>query len=190
VSAAAILQAARAARVEVQVDGGDLLLKAPACPPDELLRELARNKAGIIRLLQRQERGAYPDNVALLTLSNLPAEWLGLSTLSSAEPAEGFSAARWQQILGDAARFVDEWGEQAVRLGWHVVDVFGVHVRAPSARYDGMGLVPMLRGGNVVALNANRATIRMPSGADLSYLRLPCQDAVPIWDIRASRQAR
>jgi hypothetical protein len=74
-------------------------------------------------------------------------------------------------------------GEEAAALQWGFLDVFGVHVRAPAARYDGMGLVPLIRGGEIVALEGRRATIRMPTGSELTYLKRPKQDAVAIWEL-------
>jgi DNA polymerase-1 len=52
VSAAAALEAARAAGVEIHLDGDDLVLEAPAPPPDEILDLLSRHKPDIVALLQ------------------------------------------------------------------------------------------------------------------------------------------
>ena len=75
----------------------------------------------------------------------------------------------WQQLL-DAARFLDRWGGEAARLGWSTLDLFGVHPTVPAARYAAMGLVPLIRGGEVISITESSATIRMRSGSELTYL--------------------
>ncbi len=123
--------------------------------------------------------------------SDVPAEWAkALAALSLAPPAEGFTPNEWHRIVDDAARFVEGWSAQATQHGWGILDVFGVHLRAPASRYDAMGLVPLIRGGEVVALNDRRATIRMPSGGELIYLRRPRKDAVPIWEVARAGAGR
>jgi hypothetical protein len=52
VSAAEALKAARAAGIELGLDGDDLLLEACAPPPAALLDLLSRDKAGIVALLR------------------------------------------------------------------------------------------------------------------------------------------
>ena len=51
-SAAEALQAAWIAGVEVTVNGKDLSLEATSRPPESVLTELSRNKAGIVALLR------------------------------------------------------------------------------------------------------------------------------------------
>jgi hypothetical protein len=51
-SAAGVLKAARAAGIELGLDGDDLLLAAAAPPPAALLDLLSRDKAGIVALLR------------------------------------------------------------------------------------------------------------------------------------------
>jgi hypothetical protein len=51
-NAAEALQAARAAGIQVKIDGADLLLKASAPPPASVLDGLAQHKAGVLALLQ------------------------------------------------------------------------------------------------------------------------------------------
>lgn len=64
-----------------------------------------------------------------------------------------------------------------------MLDVFGVHLRAPTARYDGMGLVPLLRGAEVVSIGTNHATVRQASGSCLTVLKRTLKDSVPIWQL-------
>ena len=56
-SAADALKAARAAGIEVGVDGDDLVLEASAPPPAAVLDLLSRHKAGIVALLRAGEDG-------------------------------------------------------------------------------------------------------------------------------------
>jgi hypothetical protein len=51
-SAAQTLKAARAAGIELDIDGDDLLWAAPEQPPTAVLDLLARHKTGIVRLLR------------------------------------------------------------------------------------------------------------------------------------------
>ena len=51
-SAAEVLQVAKAAGVRVNVDGEDLVLQAPAEPPPTVIEALTRHKADIVTLLR------------------------------------------------------------------------------------------------------------------------------------------
>jgi len=51
-SSAEALRAARAAGIQIEIDGDDLVLEAAARPPDELLAKLKQHKAEIVALLQ------------------------------------------------------------------------------------------------------------------------------------------
>src|ERR1700756_2932108 len=59
-SAAEALKAARAACIRVGIDGDDLVMEAPARPPDAVLAAIKHNKLKIIALLRAPER---PKNV-------------------------------------------------------------------------------------------------------------------------------
>jgi hypothetical protein len=104
------------------------------------------------------------------TSDHLPAEWHAiLDELKGSTPVKGFGDARWQSLIDDACSFLARWGEAAHLLGWTVLDLFGVHSVAPAARFDCVGLIPVLRGSSVVALTEASATIRGPSGSLLTY---------------------
>jgi hypothetical protein len=74
-------------------------------------------------------------------------------------------------VLSDAENFLSRWGAAAHALGWTALDLFGVHPTVPAARFDVMGLVLLICGGEVIALTASSATIRRRSGAVLTYRR-------------------
>ena len=72
----------------------------------------------------------------------------------------------------------------AAGFGWTASDVFGLHPDAPASRLDGMGLVPLIGGGEVIAINSDRAIIRTRGGSCLTYfLRRPRPTAVAAWDL-------
>ena len=85
--------------------------------------------------------------------------------------------------MDDRGRFLDRWGRVAADLGWSPLDVFGLHPRAPALRLDGMGLVALIGGGDVVAVTAISATIRSASGHELVYLRRISGEAVAAWEL-------
>jgi hypothetical protein len=80
-------------------------------------------------------------------IDGLPDEWQAiLNELKGATPVDGFCDARWPSLVDDAEVFLARWGEAAHLLGWTALDLFGVHPAAPAARFDVMGLLPLLRG--------------------------------------------
>jgi hypothetical protein len=97
---------------------------------------------------------------------------------------------RWQQAVEDGRRFLAQWGEQAVALGWIARDLFGLHEvpQTPHAsyrrlaRYDCTGLCWLLRGRGVVALTESTAAIRNPSGSITVYRRFSKPGLGPLGD--------
>jgi hypothetical protein len=81
-------------------------------------------------------------------------------------------------LLHDAARFLDRWSSTARSMGWTALDLFGAHPTRPAVRFDVMGLLLLIRGGEVVALSAESASIRRPSGAVLRFFRRPTAGGV------------
>ena len=86
---------------------------------------------------------------------------------------------RWQRAVKDGRRFLIQWGDQAVALGWTAKDLFGLHKPPgkphPSytrlSRYDEAGLIWLLCGRQVIALAEATAAIRGPTGAVTIYRR-------------------
>jgi hypothetical protein len=74
-------------------------------------------------------------------------------------------------LLHDAARFLDRWSSTAHAMGWTALDLFGVHPTRPAVRFDVMGLLLLMQGGEVTALTEESAAIRRPSGAILRFHR-------------------
>lgn len=73
------LSAARAAGVEITVDGDDLVLQAPAPPPVSVLDRLSRHKAEIVALLRSGNDG-----------------WAGEDNQASEAETSGISWAEWK----------------------------------------------------------------------------------------------
>lgn len=120
----------------------------------------------------------------------VPSEWTGgVEQLLLTGAPRGFPDDMWRQLGEDAVRFLDKWGPEACRLGWTTLDLFGVHPAAPTVRYDAMGLVPLIRGSEVISITDRSATTRQPSGACLSYIRGVRVHAVPVWALLESRPA-
>jgi hypothetical protein len=100
---------------------------------------------------------------------------------------ECFREHRWNIMTDDAAAFLKCWGKTAHLLGWTTLDLFGVHPVAPAARFDVMGLIPVLNGGRVNSLTKDGATIKATSGATLTYRRPDQAGAVPVTDCARQR---
>jgi hypothetical protein len=77
----------------------------------------------------------------------------------------------------DGNRFFAQWGGHAEVFDWTARDLFGLAPVPdnphPSyrrlSRYDETGLIWLLEGCEVLALTANTATIRRPSGSTTTY---------------------
>ena len=106
----------------------------------------------------------------------------GFARLEIAAPLPDFSESWWRAIVKDGGRLLEEWAPEAARLGWQATELFGVHPLAPAARFDAMGLVLIISGGEVVSIDERSATIRSPGGQLLVYMRRPSNEAVCLWD--------
>jgi hypothetical protein len=96
---------------------------------------------------------------------------------------EGFEGAQrrdFSDFLGpyDGRAFLAKWGEQAEAHGWTARNPFGLHKPEkphPSysrlSRYDEAGLVWLLCGREVVALNEGTAAIQNPATASITKYR-------------------
>ncbi len=80
---------------------------------------------------------------------------------------------KWLGLREDTYTFLRDHAGRAHRLGWTALDLFGVHPVKPWARIDVMGLVPLLNGGRIAALNSITASIEKPSGARVRPLSTP-----------------
>ena len=98
-------------------------------------------------------------------------------------PPDSFSAEAWHQLLLDADSFFPRWAERAELLAWSDKDLIGVHPNAPAARFDAMGLLLLVRGGEVIELHEQCAKIRSRGGSLLVYRKQGYAGAVPLWEV-------
>ena len=189
----------------VTMTGSRLLVRAGPQPvPKSLIDQLRNQKDDLAAVLESKsiegaggrqandqtavtDDGAFEERAALMEDgSGVPREWAeGFAWLDLTNRPTGFTQDRWQRLIDDGGRFLDRWGAEAARLEWQAEDVFGVHPVVPSARHDLMGLVPLIGGGDVVSITADRATIRRGTGAELTVLRQAVDGAVAVWDVVA-----
>jgi hypothetical protein len=102
-----------------------------------------------------------------IELGDVPSDYaLAFAQIQAKCPAE-VPRHRWEMFVNDAGLFLDAWGEEAMRLGWSVDELFGLDPVMPMGRYDRMGLLWTLKGQQVVALTATEA--RLSDG--LAYYR-------------------
>jgi hypothetical protein len=116
---------------------------------------------------------------------DVPLEWrAGTSKLIAMRCPRRFKSSRWDLLVDDARRFVDEWASQCATLGWTTLDVFGVNPTAPDDRQDGKGLVVLLGGYQMVAVEAEKAAVRSQrSGNMLTIYRRKTSGQIPVWDL-------
>jgi hypothetical protein len=105
------------------------------------------------------------------------------AAIPAGRPAD-IPRARWDRFIDDAGRFLDQWGREAERLGWHPEDLLGLHPVAPLARYDRMGLLWMAQGVAVVRLTDRAAEL----ANKLVYYRRP--NGTTSWPPRERGSAR
>ena len=129
------------------------------------------------------ERAAIIDHV--VAFPDVPAEWIaGVDRLQRVPLLPGWKKAEWGQLEADATTFLTTWAAQAHALGWSALDFFGVHPRAPRTRYDCMGLVLMLGGRSVLAMDDRTARISVRDGVTHSFTRRQgITEAVLIWEL-------
>jgi hypothetical protein len=115
-----------------------------------------------------------------------PGSWVsGVRALEYGTPLEAFGPARWDQLIQDSLRFINQWGDEAASLGWTDIDLFGVHPSAPAYRFDCMGLVLLITGRKILELNVGRAVLLSPRGSRLTYRRLiETGKSTPLWHLQ------
>ena len=108
-----------------------------------------------------------------------PQEWHAVfAELNGRSCPDWLSPDRWSGLLSDAEAFLSQWGKAAHQFGWSELDLFGVHPAAPTARFDVMGLVPVINGGKVASITERSAAIQTPGGSRLMFMRRPSSGAI------------
>jgi hypothetical protein len=114
----------------------------------------------------------------------LLADWIdGVSQLRMIARPPCIRAARWQQVVADAGRFLRDWAAQAAALGWTTADIFGAHPTHPLQRIDCAGLILLLHGDQLVALTVEAGHIQTRTGAPMTFPRGRRPGAVPLWEL-------
>lgn len=91
--------------------------------------------------------------------------------------------AAWRGLLMDARMTVQNWGSDLITLGWSTLDVFGGPLQPQHRRIDVAGLVVMLRGRPVEAIDRDTALIRATPRDTLTFHRaLIGVGGIPFWD--------
>ncbi len=129
--------------------------------------------------------------VVLLAVPDGPPEgWVqGVGDLMVMSPHPAWTDEKWKTLQEDALRFLREWAAQAQRLGWDALDLFGVHPTAPAARFNYMGLVPLLKGRPVVVITDDSAAIKAASIGTLTFRRraAPPVEQCLVWKLKGDQ---
>jgi len=80
-------------------------------------------------------------------------------------------ARRWTRFWTDAENFLRDFGAAAVALGWSDGDLFGHDDVAPWARVDRLGLIWLLDGQQVIAIDEGAAHIQAAGGGRRTFYR-------------------
>lgn len=107
----------------------------------------------------------------------------GVDRLQRMAPLAGFTVMQWERVQRGCASLLAEWGADMRRLGWSVVDAFGVHPDAPGAAVHAYGLGVLLGDGRVVDLTETGAQIETARGVRQSFRRKPMPWSVPVWAV-------
>ncbi len=72
--------------------------------------------------------------------------------------------ARWDQLAADVLTFERKWLDTAIALGWTERGLFAVHPTRPEVRCDRVGLLWLLNGVEITALDSECAVIHTKRG--------------------------
>jgi hypothetical protein len=85
-------------------------------------------------------------------LRGVPGPYLDTWARLQCQRPFGASDQEWWQVIDDAGRFLDEWGESAVEFGWTPGDIFDVPIDSGKC-----GLIWFLDGDSVRSLEPDGA---------------------------------
>jgi hypothetical protein len=152
-------------------EGGDPSGGYPSAEADQNFQEPASATSGALKPGKTSADDAHPSPTAAQRRRWADAADQVDKALGRHQRGD-ISRRRWQQMRADVRGFVESgWAHRAHRLGWHLLELFGVDRRVPYARYDRRGLALILDGSKVIDLTRHSATIETASGAHLTYTR-------------------
>jgi TubC N-terminal docking domain len=186
-SAVLLIEAVQRAGGAITLRDDRLRLSAPKPLPEHLVQELRQRKAELLDHLRHAARSALRKS-ALIPGKSVESWANGVARLREISPPRSYPTHAWQQLIGDAESFLENWAPQGAALGWPGWSLFGCHRRAPWGRIQGMGLVLLLRGDEIAALTATEAAIRTWTGARQTYRRKPADPLHPaerclVWEL-------
>jgi hypothetical protein len=116
-----------------------------------------------------------------------PRAWAeALARLNPAKPPVNVPPQRWLRFIDDCDRFLDEgWAPRAAALAWGPLDLFGCDRERPFARVDHQGLLWLVKGGRIVELHRDLATVETERSARQTYRRRPVEvgRVVLVWEL-------
>ena len=188
----ALLRAADAAGLTVNVDGGRLVIRGPRSA-DATARALIERKPEIVTLLSAGKERLADETFQtdgppkLDRRDGIPEDWhQGVCTLIKLPCPASVQPARWDRLQLDAATFYETWAAQASALGWTAHDLFGANRTKPIERVDQAGLVMLINGRKLAALTDSEAVISTRTGAGLTYRQKwiePAPGQVLLWGL-------
>ena len=180
--AADLIRIVEQAGGHLEPDGDGLVVEAPKPLSESIMTELRAHKAEVIDFLTRPVARV----VLLAVPPGVPEAWTqGVADLLAMPCPASCPAERWEALREDSYTFLRDHAAQAHDLGWTALDLFGVHPEKPWARFDCMGLVPLLNGAGVTALSDIEVVIEKPSGARLTFRRrtMAPDEACLVWEL-------
>ena len=95
-----------------------------------------------------------------------------------------YHAESWRGLIDDATRFLDLWGEDAVRAGWSTLEAFGTNPVTWQRRCDRLGLVILLGGRPIQSLDSAGALIGASADTNTYRRRPRSAGGVALWDVK------
>ncbi|GEP00552.1 hypothetical protein [Methylobacterium haplocladii] len=106
------------------------------------------------------------------------------------EPGPRGRTGVWTAVHRAMLAFLDEWGEEAVRLGWDTNGLFGVHRAAGALRVDSTGALVTVYPHRVVAMTGTEIVLgRKETRSTFRGVTNP-GDAIPLWEFKGVHHAR
>lgn len=132
-----------------------------------------------VLLSHSDKRGTNENEVAEVFGPTLRKWRSCLSELSPDRiPCPDYRAEEWRRVHARAFSFLDQFGPQALALGWTAPRLFGVHREAGIVRVDACGALVLPTSGPVRAITATEISF-----GHLTYREKPRQPAgVPWWE--------